>query len=310
MYLGVIFLALGGWDTYEPIYRPENWDTDSDGMPDEWEQANGLNPDDPADGNGDMNNDGYTNLEDYLNSLAYTHFDTEPVINTVSPANNQILLTSSTTDVEVETYSNDFDGEITRIALYLDDELIEDYSDSVRIITTLEDLPAGMHKVTIKVKDDGGNETTDIRTVFVGTKEVRVNIEEASNGQVTLTPSGGLYAEGIDVNITAVPDQGYLFQGWIKDIKTSRNSMTINTIEDITLKPVFVPDGDIKGVFNYPIKINFQSTDGIGPEGYIEDYGLEYDKNSDDYTFGWMDGQKNGMTDDSVLHSFDYLNWS
>lgn len=28
-----------------------------------------LNPKDPTDRNGDLNNDGYTNLEEYLNSL-------------------------------------------------------------------------------------------------------------------------------------------------------------------------------------------------------------------------------------------------
>jgi hypothetical protein len=38
-------------------------------MPDQWEKQNQLNPKDPADRNGDRNNDGYTNLEEYLNSL-------------------------------------------------------------------------------------------------------------------------------------------------------------------------------------------------------------------------------------------------
>ena len=38
-------------------------------MPDAWETAHGLNPNDPADGSKDRNNDGYTNLEEYLNSL-------------------------------------------------------------------------------------------------------------------------------------------------------------------------------------------------------------------------------------------------
>jgi hypothetical protein len=38
-------------------------------MPDNWELACGLNPDDRADGNGDRDKDGYTNLEEYLNSL-------------------------------------------------------------------------------------------------------------------------------------------------------------------------------------------------------------------------------------------------
>jgi pectate lyase len=44
-------------------------DTDGDGMPDEWERQQGLNPNDPSDRNGDQTGDGYTNLEKYLNSL-------------------------------------------------------------------------------------------------------------------------------------------------------------------------------------------------------------------------------------------------
>ncbi len=47
-------------------------DADRDGMPDSWEQAHGLNPNDPADGNGDRDGDGYTNLEEYLNEVAAT----------------------------------------------------------------------------------------------------------------------------------------------------------------------------------------------------------------------------------------------
>lgn len=43
-------------------------DTDGDGMPDEWETENGLDPNDPADGK-IVGKDGYTNLENYLNSL-------------------------------------------------------------------------------------------------------------------------------------------------------------------------------------------------------------------------------------------------
>ncbi|MGC4093198.1 MAG: pectate lyase [Polyangiaceae bacterium] len=45
-------------------------DTDQDGMPDAWEQSNGLNPSNAADRNADRNGDGWTNLEEYINSLA------------------------------------------------------------------------------------------------------------------------------------------------------------------------------------------------------------------------------------------------
>ncbi|MCR2805599.1 FIMAH domain-containing protein [Paenibacillus soyae] len=49
-------------------------DQDRDGMPDEWEKANGFNPADPEDRNGDSNGNGYTNLEEYLNELAAPGF--------------------------------------------------------------------------------------------------------------------------------------------------------------------------------------------------------------------------------------------
>jgi hypothetical protein len=45
-------------------------DSDHDGMPDEWELEMGLDPEDPSDGNGDMDNDGYTNIEEYLHFLS------------------------------------------------------------------------------------------------------------------------------------------------------------------------------------------------------------------------------------------------
>jgi hypothetical protein len=50
--------------------HPNNPDTDGDGLPDGWEVQHGLNPLDPTGDNGpdgDPDNDGRTNLEEYLN---------------------------------------------------------------------------------------------------------------------------------------------------------------------------------------------------------------------------------------------------
>ena len=41
-------------------------DTDSDGMSDAWERANGLDPTDPSDASADLDGDGQTNLAEYL----------------------------------------------------------------------------------------------------------------------------------------------------------------------------------------------------------------------------------------------------
>lgn len=48
--------------------RPDGWDTDGDGMPDAWEDANGFDKNNAADGNY-VNAEGYTAVEKYLASL-------------------------------------------------------------------------------------------------------------------------------------------------------------------------------------------------------------------------------------------------
>lgn len=45
-------------------------DSDHDGMPDDWELEMGLDPQEASDGNGDLDGDGYTNIEEYLHSLS------------------------------------------------------------------------------------------------------------------------------------------------------------------------------------------------------------------------------------------------
>jgi hypothetical protein len=59
---------VGGWPALHSAPAPK--DDDHDGMADEWELANGLDPSNPKDRNSDFNGDGHTNLEKYLNSLA------------------------------------------------------------------------------------------------------------------------------------------------------------------------------------------------------------------------------------------------
>jgi len=57
---------LGGWPELKTAEPPA--DSDSDGMPDAWEQKHGLNPADPSDNNKDADGDGYTNIEEFLNA--------------------------------------------------------------------------------------------------------------------------------------------------------------------------------------------------------------------------------------------------
>jgi hypothetical protein len=59
---------VGGWPA---LAAGTPWrDTDGDGMPDDWERRHRFDPANAADGNGDRDRDGYTNLEEWLAELA------------------------------------------------------------------------------------------------------------------------------------------------------------------------------------------------------------------------------------------------
>jgi HEAT repeat protein/pectate lyase len=59
---------VGGWSYYwqQPAPRDSDWD----GMPDDWERRHSLNPHDSTDNTFDADQDGYTNIEEYLNKTS------------------------------------------------------------------------------------------------------------------------------------------------------------------------------------------------------------------------------------------------
>lgn len=78
-------------------------DNDNDGMPDEWEIARGLNPNDASDATGDYLGQGYNNIEYYINDLTVNSFP-EGVV-TLSKTLNDSNETTQTTTMEIATQS-------------------------------------------------------------------------------------------------------------------------------------------------------------------------------------------------------------
>ncbi|MCW1735048.1 polysaccharide lyase [Seramator thermalis] len=79
-----------------PEYNGQPYkDSDKDGMPDAWEKAHGLNPNDPSDAIKDCTGDGYTNIEKYINGI-----DPKMKIDWTNPINNYDTLAGKSSLME------------------------------------------------------------------------------------------------------------------------------------------------------------------------------------------------------------------
>ncbi|MCM1132049.1 MAG: carbohydrate-binding protein [Ruminococcus flavefaciens] len=88
------------------VLTKEITDNDNDGMPDEWELARGLDPNDASDYNGDYCGQGYMNIEYYINDLTVDSFP-EGVV-TLSPETTVVTpipAVSAFETIEAESYS-------------------------------------------------------------------------------------------------------------------------------------------------------------------------------------------------------------
>lgn len=84
---------VGGWPELLSATPPE--DTDEDGIPDEWETENGLDPNDPDDSR-EINESGYSNLESYIHTIQeQTEF-------TPTPGSITLIYPIGETDVSVQ----------------------------------------------------------------------------------------------------------------------------------------------------------------------------------------------------------------
>ena len=94
--------AVGGWPDYATCTGPA--DTDQDGMPDEWELENGLNPNDPSDRN-QFTAEGYTQLEQYLNNA-----DHNRLTRRICPGSGPLTLTTDIRGIQYQWEVNTGNG--------------------------------------------------------------------------------------------------------------------------------------------------------------------------------------------------------
>ena len=166
---------VGGWPVYNTYNVPI--DTDMDGMSDDWEIDNGLDPDDPDDRNYDRNGDGYTNLEEYLNWLALGQPDgNQPPVVELGDELVARLGMSGTPDEEtidlipVEVSDDGLPDQTltvtwTQVANGAPNATINPVDQEVTSVTV---TAAGVYEFMLTA-NDGAKETPDTVQVFVGT---------------------------------------------------------------------------------------------------------------------------------------------
>lgn len=190
---------VGGYPQLHSLPAPI--DSDQDGMPDEWETAQGLNPNDPADGKA-ITGSGYSNLENYLNSLVdMGHIAENPVAEITSPTLNSIHEVGK--DLVIKTNVSSPNG-IEKVEFYNGAEKIGE-ATAAPYTFTWKEAPDGTHFVSILATDKKGNQTqstsapihmnsplnSDVwKSTDIGNVAIKGNTSVDPDGVITVKGSG------------------------------------------------------------------------------------------------------------------------
>ncbi|MEV5499897.1 Ig-like domain-containing protein [Nonomuraea fuscirosea] len=134
-------------------------DTDKDGIPDEWETAQGLNPDDAADAQA-VGPDGYTNLERYLNTIQRAGAP-NPEVAITSPTIDQVFAANKDKQqVTVTAEARAAEGaSIARVEFFHGDEKIGEAA-ATPYQATWQGVTDGTYFLTARATDNTGSATT------------------------------------------------------------------------------------------------------------------------------------------------------
>ncbi len=118
------------------------------------------------------------------------------------------------------------------------------------------------------IGQDHGN-WADARLVISNGGPVYYNLTtNANDGNITLNPPSGTYAEGTEVTVTANANFGYLFNSWSGDISGAVNPIVVIMNSNKSITANFVSDGGT-AISITPINYGIATSDENTGSGYI-----------------------------------------
>jgi uncharacterized protein YkwD len=135
--------------------------------------------------------------------------------------------------------STDPDGSIASFAWNFGDGQTGTGQKPDHVYTT-----AGTFTVTLTVTDDEGASDSLGRANLItvsnpSTGQYTLSIQVTGHGTVAMNPTGGSYAAGTAVTLTATPDSGWQLSGWSGDLTGSTNPATITMAANKTVTATF-----------------------------------------------------------------------
>jgi pectate lyase len=219
---------VGGYPNLSNGTPPQ--DSDHDGMPDSWETQQGLNPNNPADGSGDLDGDGYTNVEEYLNgtdnirqpppSFNGAHqiflpgvFKSKPPVN-----NNTVLTPIEDTFIRNGQYDNDNYGSLDVLQMKNRDNADADRKAYIKFnISSINSVSSAKLRVYGRIQKDSN--TLSIHPVDPGAwQEMNLTWKNAPNLDQTILTS-------INVNNTENQWWEIDLTAYVQSQKASGNSI-------------------------------------------------------------------------------------
>ncbi|MEN6447822.1 MAG: fibronectin type III domain-containing protein, partial [Syntrophaceae bacterium] len=215
-------------------------DSDGDGMPDAWETAYGLNPNSPGDAFLDADNDGVSNLDEFLHSTNPTNAaDNAPVVSAGPDRNvapqRVILDGSASYDPNGDTLSHSWAQVSGPVQV-----LLETPTSSV---ASFMGIKAGLYRFRLSCSD-GRSTVTD--TVDVTIQNVAPSVNAGSDTTVNTGTPVTLHATGSD------PNEDQLTYQWAK---VSGPSVTLPSLTQQNI--AFTPSA--AGLYTFSVR----SSDGV-----------------------------------------------